>query len=258
LVNLKETLSKAADWFAGTSSGKGKVIEGSGLQNLSAGLKTAAVAVPLTKAAEIPGLAAKAVVAAKGVAASVGSSIGNYVKSNPIKSIAGGAVVTGAVVANPKIATSAPSKTIEGLYNTGYNIGQFTKNPTTDSFGKIYADNPIIAGGLTAAGLYTVGKGAGAIGASLLNTGAIKEQTDALKSSTPTNMLMPAGTTTPQSTSTSVPALAAYPSPETGLTSYQIKSDNAVKKYKPRKKTQNLNTRPINIRNNIMIANKNG
>jgi hypothetical protein len=101
--------------------------------------------------------------------------------------VIGGAVslvTVPAIVSNPSIVP----KTIGGLVNFGSNIGEVSKNPTTQGFTDIIKENPIIstATGLIVAG--AIGKGVAGTVASVVNTQAIKEQTEAIKGG---NMLTP-------------------------------------------------------------------
>lgn len=65
-----------------------------------------------------------------------------------------------------------------------------------------------------------------------------------------------------QTSQASVPAMTAQPSyQDTALSNagYVVGGSTPTKRaVVKRKKSQNLNMRPINIRNNILIANKNG
>lgn len=86
-----------------------------------------------------------------------------------------GLVVGGAVASNPKIIP----QTISGLANFGTNIGEVSKNPTSQGFIDIVKENPVISAGVGLVVAGAVGKGVGGIVASALNTAAIRENTAA-------------------------------------------------------------------------------
>jgi len=195
-------------------------------------------------------------------AKSAGTSVLNFIKANPIKSAVGGLIGFGAVRENPKLITEIPSKTSSGLVNVGANIGKFTEEPSVSSALDIYKQNPFIAGGLTAAGL---GLSAAAIAptiSSISQTQAIREQTAAITSATSgltSGSDLGSGLINDKAITTLpyVPPLAAsstYPDPNTQLTSYTNREPTT---YKKRKKSKTINRSAINIRNNILIANRN-
>jgi len=72
-----------------------------------------------------------------------------------------------------------------------------------------------------------------------------------------TRELVKGQTATGQESQSLAAASPTYPQEATQLVSYGDKK-TSVKPYSKRKKPQDLNTRPINVRTNIMIANKNG
>jgi len=256
MANLKALISKGADWFAGTTNPTTKKpIEGSGLQNLGAGLKSAVAVTGISTASKVPAVTSAVSKGVTTTAKAIGGSVSTFVKANPIKSSVGALIGAGVVAGNPRGTTKAIAQTPNALFNVGKNVGEFTAEPTWQKAQAIYKENPIIAGGLTAGGLYVAGKGISSGITSLINTSAIREQTETIKTQTPQIMVPSIGTTTPQSISDNVPAMASYPAESTGV---GYLTEKPQKKYVARKKTQNLNTRPIHIRNNIMIANKNG
>ena len=89
-------------------------------------------------------------------------------------------VAIGAVVKSSKTREAiadAPSS----LFNLGGNVGELIEDPSLEKAGDIFKENPIAAGVLGAAGVAAVGLGAGSLIASLVNTAAVREGTEALK-----------------------------------------------------------------------------
>lgn len=229
----------------------------------------------------------------KGVTADTGSKTGNkilgYAASNPlttaalitpintigavkagftalssggkVAAVVGGVAGVGAVASNPKLLSKAgeiPTK----ITSLGSDVGTATLNPTKENLLAIYKNQPIIAGGLTAAGLGLIGKGLVGAGASVSNTLAIKEQTEAYKDYT-AGLEQAAAGLNPQnnqsplyySAGDPVAASRSYPEAATGLVSYSDKPPVVARMKKRKSKT--IYRSPINIRNNILIANRN-
>lgn len=77
--------------------------------------------------------------------------------------------------------TQALANAPEGIISTSSNLAGFIQNPSTESFKKIYVDNPIVAGTITGLGLFGLGKTlAGGVGLAL-NTLATRENTEATR-----------------------------------------------------------------------------
>lgn len=140
-------------------TGKQVLVQGSGLPNLKAGFESAVIAVPATKALELPGVAAKLATGAKAAVGAVATSLKGVVKNNPIKSIVIGTAAAGYVASNPQQAVSdaytGVNKLIPDLYNVGSNISQFRADPTIANAKTTLLDNPLIVGG----GLAVLGLG---------------------------------------------------------------------------------------------------
>jgi len=239
---------------------------------------SASVAIPLTKATELPGVVAKVVTASKGAVGAVASSVGNVVKANPIKSAVGGLVGAG-YVANTGVKQSASDIAKGGgaLVNFGGNLGEIRKNPTWSNVLTTAKENPVISAGVVGLAGYGLTKG-GLYAYDTLKdkttdtfTGGMSKLEDNPEYKKWASDMVALGEkegtkskdTTPQSlpetgmspNNSPIPAGASYPADNTGV---GYMTDKPQKKYTPRKKTKDLNNRPINIRNNIMIANKNG
>jgi hypothetical protein len=160
LKSVGSVLSKAADFVFGTSSGSklGQVVAGSGLKNLKEGTKSALVAVPITKAAELPGVAAKAITAGKGVLTSVATSLKTTIKANPLKSSIIGTLGVAYIAKDPiqgtKDITQGVGNFYSGIYNVGGNLQEFRADPSIENLTKIFEENPLIS---TAAAVTTLG-----------------------------------------------------------------------------------------------------
>jgi len=236
----------------------------SGLSSIKAALPSA-VAVATLPVAASSGILKTAAPSIAAVGKSAISSVGKFIQSNPIKSAVGGLIGIGAVKENPKLLTETPTKISTGLVNVGSNIGQFSKTPSVESALNVYKQNPFIAGGLTAAGLGISAAAVAPLISSASQTSAIREQTaailgstgkiDQLKNNIPTSSMVGSGSS--EISSTQTPSLSAsYPEPTTQLVSYADKKSVSTTRKKIKRK--NINTSPITIRNNILIANKNG
>jgi len=84
-----------------------------------------------------------------------------------------------AVISNPNLLVKAGNTS--ALSNVGANIGEFSKNPSLQTASQTFKENPIIIGGLAAAGGIILGKGITSAATSLANTAAIREQTATIK-----------------------------------------------------------------------------
>jgi len=118
------------------------------------GFKSAIVAIPATKALELPGVVAKVATGVKAIAGAVGTGIKTTVKANPIKSTAIGLAGAGYVASNPVGATKdiakGTSSLASGLVNVGGNIREFQDNPTAQNAKNIFNENPLIVSGALA------------------------------------------------------------------------------------------------------------
>jgi len=144
------------------------------LGNVALALGVSAASAPV--AAYAPQAAAKVATAAVPVAKS-------FIPKSVVGKVAVAAaapVVVGALVNSPS-ARSAAASAPSSLYNLGSNIGGFIEEPSLESAGTIFKENPIAAGALAAAGIATVGLGAGSLIASVVNTAAVREGTEALR-----------------------------------------------------------------------------
>lgn len=210
---------------------------------------------------------AAGVVGAAIAAPYVAPSVAKYVTSNPLKSIGigAGALVGGAAIAeNPKIAIQAPSKTVSALTDLGTTAGKVSKS---GSFGESYGhlksyvqEHPIATGiGVGAIGLTAI-KGLFPAIATAQQTSAIKEQTQAYQSYTAGLETAAAGLGAGSLTQ-SMPVMASpsYIQPATTKTSWgQSEVTTTKKSYPAKRKTKYLNRSPVNVRNQIVIANRNG
>jgi len=262
MVNLKAFISKVADKFAGTTNPVTKQpIAGTGLQNLGAGAKSASVAVGATSLAKAPAVISGIAQATKSVASKAVSSFGKA--SLPTQA---GIVIGGTIIAKSSRAKQQLSQAPSSFNQFTTNVANAYDNPSLENISQIGKDNPIISGLAVGGAVIGAGKGAGAL-ASLLNTSAINKQTQTIKdtalgSAIPIigEMKQPKEKIPKESILTSsenLPVSAGYPAPNTGV-GYTNTEKSITKTKTKKRKTQNLNTRPINIRNNIMIANKNG
>jgi len=220
----------------------------------------ALIAVPIGKVTEVPGLVSKGIVAGKGLISAGVAKFSSLSLGGKTAVVVGGGVVAKSSTAQQSIAN------LPKTYDTfTTNVANTIDNPTIANFSQIAKDNPVVSG-LAVGGLVIgAGKGAGAL-ASLLNTSAIKSQTEVLKNagsglvaSIP-DVITSKTNTLPEvspNNTYSVPAEQSYNANNTGVGYTNTDKLPSTRKYSKRK-SQNLNTRPINIRNNIMIANKNG
>jgi hypothetical protein len=226
---------------------------------------------PLSYAASNPFTTALVGAAAVNPSAAIGTVKAGFSSLNPtakVISLAAVPVVIGAVASNPKIVLRAGELPASGG-NIGSNIGTYTKNPTFENAANIFKDNPfLVSAGLIGGGL-VVGKGISSIGASIANTAAVRENTqltsqvlsnaDSLltkkQDSAGSIIALPAQS----SYTTPFEEQKAYTNDETAAQPDIVAPVTTTKKtYIARRKSKNINTRPITVRNNILIANKNG
>lgn len=157
------------------------------------GTESKVVAGAVIASSAVAAIAAPVAIAAAGgaraVASTVASKVAQTVVQKPVKSaLAAGAglIALGAVTREPTIATQAPyvaGKTASGLVNVGGNLASFAKEPSVEKGKEIFVDNPVIAGVLTAAGVYAVGKGATSLAASAITSSALRKSSEALTES---------------------------------------------------------------------------
>jgi len=244
--------------------------EKSWFTNLKQAVGAASIAVPVVKATELPSLVAKGITLAKGAVGAIATGAKTTIQANPIKSTAIGIAGAGYVASNPygavKDVATGTNKLVGGLYNVGGNIRELQDNPTLANASKVFTENPLIvtAGAVSAGALGYYGLKA-AQGFSSIETGTkdtsefISKVKDTMPT-LPTNIdTLPVSPLSPQggNNSSMLPTGGAYPAPNTDVGYTNVdKLPSKSRTYK--RKTQNLNIRPINIRNNIMIANKNG
>ena len=130
----------------------------------------------------LSGLAAKTVI--QSAIKPVVSGIVQIAKANPIVT---GTILTGAAITSPFIVSSIVSnpkvvtKSASGIANFESNLWKAGKEPSLESFGNVVKENPVISGVIGAAGLAIAGKTIGGVATSLLNTSAIRAQTEQLK-----------------------------------------------------------------------------
>ena len=133
-------------------------------------------------AAGLSGVAAKTAI--RSAVAPLASSLINVAKANPIKTTAVG---LGAAIAAPFVVSSVVShptvitKTVAGSINVEKNLIQLGKEPSIAGLEKLAKENPVIVGGAAVIGAALAGKGLGMIGASLLNTAAVRDATKAAR-----------------------------------------------------------------------------
>ncbi len=134
---------------------------------LIGGAKLAAVAIPTTKAAELPGAAAKAITAAKGIGSAVFTSAKSYAKANPLKTSVVGAVGAGYIIQNPTQAYRDISSTInnapQDLVNFGGNLSKIRSDPSLQNIATTFKENPVISSGVIAGAGLLIGRGVGIV-----------------------------------------------------------------------------------------------
>jgi len=226
-----------------------------GLSNIKAAIAPAAVAAaaPVVAASgllsSLIGISKPSIGLAAKKAASAG---GSYALQHPIKSlgiIGSGVVVAGAIKENPKLASQLPSATGKALSDLGQTIGKTSKSQSfSEAFGHLVdytKEHPIASIG----GALLVG---GAAAKSIFPAIATTRQTAAINKQT--EIIQGLG-------SQSMPSMASpsYIEPATTTTSWEQSELTTTKKsYPAKRKAKNINTRPINIRNYNILANKNG
>jgi len=153
----KERVSNVVQTIKSAVTGKG----------VQANTSSTVVNKVLSTAASNPfAVASVATVAKLGVAKTVATAISNT------KTVA--VATVGAPIAASYVASKGVSSTAKSLGEAQSNVGQFTSNvyeavkePSKENLKSIYTENPVIAGAVTAAGAYIVGKGA--VGALVTN-----------------------------------------------------------------------------------------
>lgn len=207
------------------------------VQPYVSGFKTAIVAVPATKAAELPGVVAKAATAAKAVGAAIATGAKELVKRRPVATAAVAVAGAGYIANNPtqaaKDISSGGNKLIAGLYNVGGNISQFRSDPTFMNLKNIYAENPVI----TTAGTVGIFGVAGLAASKLAQTYGVKDSlTTSNTSGLPTEKI-DQGKIIPTTTTMS----SAVPiTPETQIVGKPA-SSGSLKRYKSKSKRESLN-----------------
>lgn len=194
----------------------------------------------------------------------------NLIKANPIISGVTGIVGAGAIAREPTKAAQLVDKAIptaqkgvSSLYDFGGDVAQIT---TPKDVLNVAKEHPLITSGL---GLVLAGSAARGLSSGIILGKTLSEDNNKGFSSyldyTP---ITPDIKTSSNSSGSGIPQLndqktrdsfdtttasPSYPEPTTQLVSYTDKKPVARMK---RKKAKTINTTPINIRNNILIANK--
>lgn len=214
---------------------------------LGMGLKSAAVAVPITTAATAPALISGAV----SLATKTPSLVVQYPK-------------TSAVVAGTAYLASKSSRLSNDILNApksvdtfASNVGELYDNPSIEQAKETFKESPVISGALIAGTGLLIGKGVSNTIATFANTAAVKENTK-VATAAGSNLLNSNLTSQTAGTSMSAPVSAVpaynYLPTETMTKSYGNKN---ITTYK-RKKTKTLYSSPVKVYNRIMVLNKNG
>ena len=175
---IKNIVSKPVEAFKKTFLPSAEVSAKRRLDTFGTTSKTVAATVIVGTAAALiaaPSLITKAGGIKQAAATVVKAVIPKSTTGKVISAFAAPAVV-GAVVGNPKIIT----KTAGGIINLESNIYELLKDPSLENAKTLVTENPVIVGGLAAAGLIVTGGGIATI-ASIANTAAVKESTEATK-----------------------------------------------------------------------------
>lgn len=224
---------KAADVKAGGSYGTPLS------KQLLEGAKTASVAIPITKAAELPAVSAKAVTAAKGAAAAIGSSVKTTVSKAPVTSAAVATFGAGYIIENPKALKSA-ADIPEALFEGGAAAGKATTEKSIGPLIDYAKEHPIAAGAAGVGAAYLVGKGA----AGALVTSKI------LEDKTPSAALPTEAATSGATLPTTGTGAQAQPiTPETQIIG---KSVTSAAKYRRKGRVKPENRQHQSIRINIL------
>jgi len=205
----------------------------------------------------LSGLAAKTVV--QSAIKPVVSGIVSVAKANPAIT---GTIITAGAIASPFIVSSVVSnptvvtKSAAGIANFESNLWKAGKDPSLESFGNIVKENPVISGVIGAAGLAIAGKTISGTATSLLNTSAIRAQTEQLREITgnaqlPSSSASTGNQITPSSESTTGISTTGPITPAT-----QVLGKSASTGIAKRRTTKNKQVSTQNFRINIINANQ--
>jgi len=220
------------------------------------GTTSKTVAASVIVGGAVAAIAAPAAIAATGGARVVGSLVASKVASLSAKQfvVAGIAtpIIAGAVYNSPSIVTKTPT----AVGSTVGNLFKFGEKPSFETFGNIYKENPVVAGAATAALIGAIGGGVVAGTTSLLNTSAIRAQTEQLREITgnaqPPSLSASTGNQiTPSSESTTGISTTGPITPAT-----QVLGKSASTGIAKRRTTKNKQVSTQNFRINIINANQ--
>lgn len=210
------------------------------------GTESKAVAGTVIVGTAAAAIAAPIVIGAKGGASAVASAVGSRLASLTVPQAIGLAVAApiaaGAIISEPKTVT----RTAGGVTNFEGNLYNLGKDPSIDNIKQTFKENPIIASGVAAAGALAVGTGVSGVVATVLNTKAVKENTEASLGGGPLGLLPDNSSTTPQPDSggSMVPL-----TPETQVLGREVKTATVMRKRKASKKRQSATNVRVNVLN---------
>ena len=175
---LSSTYNKVETFLVGS--------ENKGLIAKSTSQAAIAVSAPIiVSSGLVSTVASAAKVAVNPIISSLSKSYTNAFATKPIKTTIG-TVATGLVgvtVAKSSTAKQAILKLPSSANTLTTNVAQFIDDPSTETGIKILEDNPVLSGALIGLGALSAGKGLISATTSLLNTSAIREQTNTIKGS---------------------------------------------------------------------------
>jgi len=179
----KERIANVKNTLASALTGKG----------VQANTKSEKLNKVLSKAASNPFTTALVVAGAKNPTALKGaikSGVGSL--SGKTKAITGAGIIAGGsiLISSPK-ARQTLSNPEQSLKQFGRNTGTLIENPTLQNAQALFKGNPILTSGAILGTGLIAGKGLTSAYTSLVNTRAVKENTEILKSNLPTNSLTP-------------------------------------------------------------------
>lgn len=239
----KERLSNIGATLKASLTGKG-VQANTKNANLNKLLSKAA-SNPLTTAGIIAG--AKNPKALTGALRSGFSSLSGTAKA---VTIAGGVAGTSLLLTSSK-ARSSLSNPEQSLKQFGSNTGALIDKPSLENAKVLFKGNPILTSGVIIGAGYVAGRGVTSAVTSLINTQAVKENTEILQSG-----LIPSGSTTAGDIISSKDTTSSL-SPNSQLTPFETAktSNYNASPSRKRKKYSKIKAKPENI--NIRVYNNN-
>jgi hypothetical protein len=170
-----------------------------------------------------------------------------------VATVAAVPIVAGAVISKPAESAKALISAPSSLSNFGGNVATLIADPSIENAKTVFKENPVISSTIVAGTVATVGLGAGSLISNALNTKAVKENTEATKS---TFSAMPVSSSqTLPSTSAASPVSTPVTAPITPQTQIVTVGTKASSKKRKKVKKQIMPSIKQNV--NVIVQNRN-